>query len=971
MTSGSQWLPSSQQSSPVPGGDEQPKVEQLQQQLALLAARQQRLLDILPIVIWQADRDGHITSLSSHWQQITGRPIDNSLGWNFLQAVPVQGRDHFRSQWTAACQTSQPFAINLSLCCSSGIVQPFLFLGKPLENEQEQQVNWVGTLQSQGLPENPSIPAEWDPNQSFLQALLDNLSNGIVACDAQGVLTLFNRATQELHGVPLHSIPADQWADYYDLYHADGITPLTQEEIPLYRALQGESIQNVEMVIKPKQGSPRLVLVSGDPIVAQDGQKLGAVAAMRDITQRQQAQLELRKSEERWQLALQGTGDGLFDWNIVTNEAFLSPQLKQTLGYADHEVSNSFEGWEQLVHPDDLAEVLATVQAHLQQITPRYAVEYRMRCKDGHYQWILARGQTKWDDNGQPLRMVGSHQDITRRKQAEAKISQLNQELEARVALRTRQLEAANLQQDALLAQEREARRQAEAARAKIELYENIIQNIQLGFLVWQAPNLEAIESLQLVAANPASEFLLNTDLQSRIGENMGDIFPDFVEHQAPPVSLLMQVIRTQQAQTLEKVVFPLPQRQETILSLQAFPLPNTCVGVAFENVTARKRTEAALSRSEQRYRTVVDSVQAVIFQTDTDGCWTFLNSAWTDVTGYAIHESLGKSLTGLVATKADQQTWQNLFDGVVGKEHTIRNHKISILTKDQQQRCLEIKVVPFPNVVGSTVGTFGTINDITELQQTEANLRAQAHQLIQLNAELTQTATQLEKRNQELDQFAYVTSHDLKAPLRAIANLSEWIEEDLEEKLADDTRDQMTLLRSRVVRMENLINGLLSYSRAGRLTAANQRVDVAQLVAEVIDSLAIPNTFNVQINGSLPALTTQALPLQQVFANLIGNAVKHHDRDQGVIEITAQDQGKYYQFKVTDDGPGIAPQYHHKVFSIFQTLKARDSFESTGIGLSIVKKIVEAQGGTISISSHLGAGATFCFNWFKSSPDL
>ena len=962
MTSGSPFPPWHR--NPPSLGDRSQRCEQLQDQLAQMEAKQHQFLDALPITVWQADVHGQLTFLNANWQTLTGRSPDTDLGWRFLQAVPLQECDRIRNQWQTTCQISQSFVISFSLSQRDGTCKPCRAQGEPILDKQGQLLGWAGTILPAPNPINTHT--ELDDNPIFLEALLDNLSNGIVACNAQGVLTLFNRATQEMHGIPLRSIPPEQWTDYYDLYQADGETLLTPNEVPLYRALQGESVYNAEMIIRPKQGQPRTILANGDPIIAKDGRKLGAVVAMRDITLRKQALLELRKSEERWQLALKGTGDGIFDWNIVTNEAFLSPQLKQTLGYADHEIANSFAGWQQLVHADDLEQALAAVQTHLQHITPCYAVEYRMCCKDGSHKWILARGQAKWDKEGQPVRMVGSHQDITRRKQAEMELARLNQELEGRVAQRTNQLEAANYQKDILLAQEREARHQSEAARAQIELYENIIQNIQLGFLVWHSVDLSSADQLQLVAANPAAERTLDTKLQGKLGMTIGEVLPNFMERQATTVSSLVQVIQTQQPRTLENVVFTLPQGGERIFSLKAFPLPDTCVGVAFENVTARRQTEAALSRSEQRYRTVVDSVKEVIFQTDTHGCWTFLNSVWTDITGYAIHESLGKSLTGLVVKEADQRKWRDLFDSFVREEKTVLNHKVEIVTKTEQRRWLEVRVVPFPNEDGFTIGTFGTINDVTELQQQEANLQAQTNQLIHLNAELTQTATQLKKRNQELDQFAYVTSHDLKAPLRAVSNLSEWIEEDLEDHLTGDTRDQMDLLRSRILRMENLINGLLAYSRAGRLQEKNQIVDVAQLVSEVLDSLDVPETFEVRIDGSLPQLETRALPLQQVFANLINNAVKHHDQGQGVIKITAQDQGNHYLFKVKDDGPGIESRYHGKVFTIFQTLQARDSFESTGIGLSIVKKIVEAQGGTIEVRSQLGAGATFIFTWLK-----
>nr|MDJ0692546.1 ATP-binding protein [Xenococcaceae cyanobacterium MO_188.B32] len=247
-----------------------------------------------------------------------------------------------------------------------------------------------------------------------------------------------------------------------------------------------------------------------------------------------------------------------------------------------------------------------------------------------------------------------------------------------------------------------------------------------------------------------------------------------------------------------------------------------------------------------------------------------------------------------------------------------------------------------------------------------EARVQQRTIQLEQVNNLLLGATEQLRKSNQELEQFAYVASHDLKAPLRAIANLSEWIEEDLEDKLDDDTRYNMNLLRSRVRRLENLINGLLAYSRIGRLKSEPQEVAVGEILAEIIDLLDVPDSFQIQIQEEMPTLFTELIPLQQVFNNLISNAIKHSDCDRGQITISAKEQDNFYEFAVADNGKGIAPKYHERIFTIFSTLEARDSKESTGIGLAIVKKAVENQGGKIWVESQLGEGATFRFTWKK-----
>ncbi len=211
-----------------------------------------------------------------------------------------------------------------------------------------------------------------------------------------------------------------------------------------------------------------------------------------------------------------------------------------------------------------------------------------------------------------------------------------------------------------------------------------------------------------------------------------------------------------------------------------------------------------------------------------------------------------------------------------------------------------------------------------------------------------------------------HIVSHDLKAPLRAVSNLSQWIEEDLEGTISADTQQQMALLRDRVNRMQDMINGLLNYARIERTQIIVEQVSVEELLCEVIDSVAPAPTFQIIIAPEMPVLRTKRLLLYQVFVNLISNGVKHHERPDGSVHISSQDQGAFYEFMVADDGPGIAPENHDKIFMIFQSVNPQSSSDSSGVGLSIVKKIVETEGGRIRLESELGKGTTFYFTWPK-----
>lgn len=231
------------------------------------------------------------------------------------------------------------------------------------------------------------------------------------------------------------------------------------------------------------------------------------------------------------------------------------------------------------------------------------------------------------------------------------------------------------------------------------------------------------------------------------------------------------------------------------------------------------------------------------------------------------------------------------------------------------------------------------------------------------MSEKLRENILELEKRNTELDKFAYVVSHDLKAPVRGIHNVVKWIEEDLDHQLTPELKNHLGIIQKRTKRMEDLINGLLNYARINEKTRTSD-VDVNKMVRDITDTI-VPRNFKVEVQN-LPLLHTESIKLEQVFTNLISNSVKYTPHQNGQISINCTEFPSYYQFSVKDNGIGIDPEYHQKIFEIFQTLREKHELESTGIGLSIVKKIIDEQQGTITLNSTTGKGAEFIFTWKK-----
>jgi len=254
------------------------------------------------------------------------------------------------------------------------------------------------------------------------------------------------------------------------------------------------------------------------------------------------------------------------------------------------------------------------------------------------------------------------------------------------------------------------------------------------------------------------------------------------------------------------------------------------------------------------------------------------------------------------------------------------------------------------------------SVADMIALQVESNERRKLERALSRANEHLAETVRDLRRSNKELQDFAYVAAHDLKAPLRGIGTLTDWIASDYADKFDEQGRQQLGMLKGRVERLSELIDGILHYSEIGRVASRVERVDLNVLVSEVTALLDPPQHVEVTVKGRLPVVVCEKVRLSQVFRNLIDNAIKYMDKAHGRIEVGCSEQEGFWRFAISDNGPGIDGKYFEKIFQMFQTLAPRDERESTGIGLAVVKKILDLCGGSVWIESNVGEGTTFFF---------
>lgn len=356
-------------------------------------------------------------------------------------------------------------------------------------------------------------------------------------------------------------------------------------------------------------------------------------------------------------------------------------------------------------------------------------------------------------------------------------------------------------------------------------------------------------------------------------------------------------------------------------------------------NISQLKQAQEETLRGESKYRRILETAIDPMISINEKGLVQLFNPAAEKEFGYSSVEVIGKNIKMLMPSPYTEEHDTYL-------ENYMRTGKAKIIGMIREVEGLRKNGTVFPMQLsiselytGEERSFTGVVRNITETKELIV----------------------------ELEQFAYIASHDLKAPLRAISNLAEWIEEDLGEGLDEETANNFKLLKKRVLRMENLIQGVLQYSRVANTELTRVSCNLRQVLDEVVSSLGVPEEFSIEIESNIENIYADPTQINQVFSNLFSNAIKHHDKSQIKLKVTVQNcqsKNDWIEIFVGDDGPGIPMEYGEKIFQVFQTLEPRDKTENTGVGLSIVKKIVDKQGGNIELCNTGSIGTTFRILW-------
>jgi two-component system sensor kinase FixL len=350
---------------------------------------------------------------------------------------------------------------------------------------------------------------------------------------------------------------------------------------------------------------------------------------------------------------------------------------------------------------------------------------------------------------------------------------------------------------------------------------------------------------------------------------------------------------------------------------------------------------KAAAEMKLAHFAALVDSAEDAVMSKTLDGVVQSWNPASERMFGYTAQEMIGQPMTRLFPPERFDE--ESVILERIRQGDRLKHFETVRLRKDGSRVAVSVTISPIRSANGEILGASKIVRDITAQKALVDEVAA---------------------TNRELEDFAYVVSHDLKAPLRGIGTLAEWLVADYADKIDDAGREQFQLMTKRVMRLDALINGILAYSRVSRAREQKMTIDLDEIARNVVDMLAPPPHIQIIFETRLPKVQAEPTKAQQLLQNLLSNAIKFCDKPAGLICVRCEAENDHWHFSIADNGLGIEEKYFHRVFELFETLAPRDEVEGTGVGLAIVKKIVETGGGRVWLESTCGVGTTVHFSW-------
>ncbi len=625
---------------------------------------------------------------------------------------------------------------------------------------------------------------------------------------------------------------------------------------------------------------------------------------MIEITEQKLVEFELKQSEERYEIAVQGANDGLWDWNLLNNEVYFSPRWKSMLGYQEHEIINNLDTFTKLLHPDTVKQVFAVVNDYIAGNIKSYELELQLLHKKGYYHWVLARGAVLRDQKGKAYRFAGSHTDIMDRK----------------------------FQEVALRSSEAKFRAMNDAS--------------PLGVFVTDTKG-------ECVYTNLAYQKISGFAPEQLLGSGwLKAVHPDDAEQVKK--NWYTATLNKEKFESIHRFVKPNGTSVWTSVKAAEMVDNNKLIGFVgtVDDLTQMKNAEEKIIQSAYMINNATDAIIA----SDLNWIINSYNNAAQKIYGFEPEEVIGKIAEDILITD---------FVGSSKREFLLSIKYKGFWSGEVLQKRKDGSQVPILSSLsinrdneGNAIGYLAVNRDISERKKREVIIG-------KLNVELEQNLMELELTNRELESFSYTISHDLRAPLRAIDGFTQILKEDYIVKLDDEAQRLMDVVMSNAKKMGNLIDDLLHFSRLSKQEVVKTEVNMYKIVENIISDFKnsqLPLHVSFQVK-KIPNAKADLSTIKQVWVNLVSNAIKYSKtKSQSKIEIGYKENATEIIYFIKDNGVGFNMRYYDKLFGVFQRLHSGE-FEGTGVGLAIVQRIIQKNGGKVWAEAEVNEGATFYFS--------
>ncbi len=702
----------------------------------------------------------------------------------------------------------------------------------------------------------------------------------------------------------------------------DGISFYIPEARPIiedavYQAIENNIPYELELPFITAKGKSIWVKTHGMAEVI-DGKAVKLIGAIQDITDRKVAEMAVRESEakfmataERLRLATTTANIGIWDWDVVNDHLIWDESMYRIFGVAEDQFEGAFEAWSSTVHPEDIDKATEEVQNALNGHS-KFDTEFRVVWPDKSIRYVTGNAIVIRDEvSGKPLRMIGSNIDITERKKAEQEILEAKEKIEAS-----------------------EAKFKSYTEKSPIAIYTTDVNGnctyVNQTWLNMTGMNKkEALGDGWLNALHPEDLEGVKVNWYKSVESNGSWRFEyRFINKKNKEISWVEGTAK------------------------ELFNDKNELIGFLGTNVniTERKRAE-----KENRFKAnLLSMVGQAAIATDLSGIVKYWNRAAESIYGWAENEAIGKDIISLTTPKTSEEQAEQIMKLL--RQGKTWSGEFMVSSKDGTNFPAHISNSPIYDENNKLSGIIGISSNISQEVLTKKLLE--------------QYTLELERSNEELEQFAFITSHDLQEPLRMISSFMEQLKRKYSDQLDDKALQYIHFATDGAKRMKQIILDLLLYSRVNRPSEEEESVDLNTIIAEFLQlrRKLIAEKKAVVKYDQLPSLNTYRAPVTQIFHSLLDNALKYsREKVSPVISISVKETGKFYEFAVEDNGIGIDEKFYDKIFIIFQRLNNRADYDGTGIGLSVTKRAVEFLGGKIWVESVVGKGSTFYFTIKKT----